>query len=115
PLNDMGNLFHPKNMELVKPAIERSFFHAARLQDYATTPALAYFCDWLTTPGLEKAILDSAIAKELPASMLTNISNLGRYRLLAKSLCSKQKIDAFHFWTAETNNYDYFLTMDRKF
>ncbi|MCQ2046826.1 Uncharacterised protein [Stutzerimonas stutzeri] len=115
PYNLIGNLFHLKSLQFVKSAIDRSFFYAIPLQDYATTTALIEFCDWLTTPGLEKEILASEIIQDFPESMLENIKNLERYRFLSKSLSSEQKVDAFHYWTAETNNFDYFLTMDRKF
>ena len=115
PLNDLGNLFKPQNIEIVKPAIDRSFFFPDRLENYIKTSSIKDFCIWLNTPNLEHEILNSSIAGTLPPLTLKNISNLDRYRAFCLNLSPGQYIDAFHFWTAETHGVEYFLTMDKKF
>jgi len=115
PVNDLGNLFHPKTMTLVKPAIERSYFASSSSPFYLKNSALVDFCLWLNTPGLEKLLLGQEISCDFPETMKTNISELDRYRFLCKGLSPKQCVDAFHFWSAEVNEFDFFLTMDGKF
>lgn len=115
PSNKLGKLFEPKKMKRVSAAIERSYFLQSSLETHLEKSRVMEFCRWLNTPNLEDKILRSKAADKLPEQMKCNITQLERYRVLCKNLSESQRIDAFHFWSAEIAGIDYFLTTDKKF
>ena len=62
---------------------------------------------------------------KLPDYYRQNFANLKRFREICEPITKNTKAkqdkkdeqirDAFHLWTAEVNNLDYFLTADKKF
>ncbi|QIZ75754.1 hypothetical protein [Ferrimonas lipolytica] len=114
--SNLGNLFPNSVMKQVEPAIERSYYFQAFMNEYLYTRSVANFCKWLNTKGIEESALKVAKSKNATDDMLRNIRNVSRYQEMCKKLQkTEQYIDAFHLWTAEINDIEYFVTADRKF
>ncbi|MCG9722906.1 hypothetical protein [Shewanella sp. Isolate7] len=112
----LGNLFPSYEMREVEPAIERSYFFQSQLTHYLNTSNVVKFCKWLNTKGIEDSALNLIQSKTLPECMINNLKNISRYQEMCRMLQKdEQYIDAFHLWTGEVNNIDYFLTVDKKF
>lgn len=45
----------------------------------------------------------------------SNLRNLGRFREICDALPETHYPDAFHLWTAEVNDLDYFGVVDKRF
>jgi hypothetical protein len=112
----LGDLFPNSEMGEIEPAIERSYFFQTNLLDYLDTSSVVDFCNWLNVKGVGEHALKNRQYKNFPESMKSNLENISRYQEMCRTLQKEEQyIDAFHLWTGETNNIDYFLTADKKF
>jgi len=112
----LGALFSTEDMDLVRPAIERSYFFSSELSDYITRESVLEFCRWLNKEQAEKAILNFCESNGIPEKRIGVPREISWYQNLCNKLQKEEQfIDAFHLWTGEKNNIDYFLTCDRKF
>lgn len=108
-----GDIFKPVRMDEVPPALRRSLFFQVPMDEYLHRDGLRAFSKWLLS-------IDPAKFLSLHADWLTDfekyaVGRLGRLHALCDPVSEKLYGDAFHLWTAETNNLDGFLTMDRTF
>lgn len=114
--SNLGNLFPNSDMSEIEPAIERSYFFQSHLTDYLKTNSVVDFCNWLNTKGIEENALKLIQSNNFPESMKENLKNISRYQDMCRMLQKEEQyIDAFHLWTGEIHNVDYFLTTDKKF
>lgn len=114
----VGDLFRDIKYKHIPAAIERSYFSQSfDTGKYASGAAQA---DWYREFLLEvdenqllEALKDYT---DLPNFDRQNIANLGRFKGICKYLdTDDHRRDAFHLWTAEVNELDYFLTDDQRF
>lgn len=115
PQNVIGNVFSGVKFEHVNAAVERSFFSQMDLSEYATSDQLISFCRWLHNSGIEDLADRLSKNDRFPSYLIKNLRDVQRFRNLCSGLSEKQYIDAFHLWTAEVNEAEYFLTTDKKF
>lgn len=114
----IGDLFRGIAYEHVPAAIERSYFwQTINLNKYTSGEGQAGWYKNFLLEVDENRLLERLKGYiELPEFDHQNIENLGRFRELCKYLDTDDHIrDAFHLWTAEVNNLNYFLTVDKKF
>lgn len=113
-----GDLFRGIVYECVPAAIERSYFwQTIDLNKYTSGEGqVGWYKNFLLKVD-ENQLLERLKGHiEFPDFDRQNIENLGRFRELCKYLDTDDHIrDAFHLWTAEVNNLNYFLTVDKKF
>jgi len=113
-----GDLFRRITYEHVPAAIERSYFwQTIDLAKYASGEGqVGWYKNFLLKVDENQLLERLKGYMGLPDFDRQNIENLGRFRELCKYLDTDDHIrDAFHLWTAEVNNLDYFLTVDKKF
>lgn len=113
--NNIGNIFSGVTLNHVDAAVERSYFFQIELGQYINTQEVIDYCKWLLTPGIEDLADKLSGDIKYPGHLLNNLKGVKRFRELCNGLAEKQYPDAFHLWTAEVNDADYFLTIDRKF
>ena len=123
----VGDLFRGIDYEQVPPAVERSYFwQTVDVNKYASGKGQAeWYREFLLKVDENQFfnIIDEHM--ELPDCYRKNFANLRRFREICEPITKntkakqdkkdKQIRDAFHLWTAEVNNLDYFLTADEKF
>lgn len=116
PSIHLGNVFEGINIEKVDAAVERSYFFQMELGQYIEKQSVVEFCEWLLAIDANTILeVIGNIPKEFPPFLLNNLRNLERFRELCRGLSTHQYPDALHLWTAEVNDTQYFLTIDRKF
>ncbi len=112
----LGQLFPNTIMHEVPPAIERSYFFQASLTEHLHNDQVIEFCKWLNKKNIEADILNILTNKPVPKEVIKNVNSLPNFHELCRVLQKEaQYVDAFHLWSAEMCNIDYFLTADRKF
>lgn len=109
----LGDLFKKIEICKVPSAIERSRFMQMNILDYSKKERLIEFCNILINLNDPDLLLKAPI--RLTDFEKKNLKALNRFREICSGLNPGMYPDAFHLWTAETNNLDYFLTTDRKF
>ncbi|AVI64401.1 hypothetical protein CKQ84_00080 [Shewanella sp. WE21] len=108
-----GNLFPENLFNEVNPAIERSYFFQSFMNEYITTSAMVKFCNCLRNINPSNNNFEKL---GLSAEMQKNLRNISRYHELCHVLQKEEQfVDAFHLWSAEVNDIEYFLTTDQKF
>jgi hypothetical protein len=115
PSNVLGDLFAGVTFMHVDAAVERSFFFQMEMSEYISKDQMITFCKWLHSPKIEDMVDRLASLERYPAFLLNNLKGVQRFRDLCNGLAEKQYPDAFHLWTAEVNEIEYFLTTDQKF
>jgi len=115
PSNPLGFLFSDDTFKHVDAAVERSFFFQPGASEYNSENQMINFCKWLLDPKAEDLADRLSAQDRYPAFLLNNLRGVQRFRDLCRGLAEKQYPDAFHLWTAEVNEIDYFLTADGKF
>lgn len=111
-----GDLFGDITISKVQPAVERSFFQqSTEIKRQVSKDTLVEFCQFLinTDPILWESV--PRIWQILPEFSRINLVNLIKFKDLCGPLTKNHFADAFHLWTAEVNNLDFFLTIDKKF
>jgi len=111
-----GGLFSRKLIKKCPAAVNRPRFRKnVDFQYYLKRENMIEFCCFLLE--LEPSVLPQAteLWTTLPDFERDNLLQLGQFESVCRSLAKGHYPDAFHFWTAETNRLNYFLTMDRKF
>lgn len=111
----IGDLMHNVQLQDVPAAIERSKLQQMDMKEYLEKGTFILFCKFLLQ--LQDSILATkprflSLFSELEKK---NLHALDRFRAMCNSLQETHYPDAFHLWTAEVNNLDYFLTIDKKF
>lgn len=108
------------NFKEIEPAINRSFFQSYDFFELGVRQPMIDFCLFLIENKLEN--IETSQFKQMGLSdfQINNIFNLNRFREICKNISSAptehpKLCDAFHLWTAEVNNMNYFLTRDTKF
>ena len=115
PSNVLGNLLAGVTFKHVDAAVERSFFFQMETSEYISKEQMVKFCKWLLESKVE-TLADRLKGQErYPTFLLNNLRGVKRFREICKGLAEKQYPDAFHLWTAEVNDIEYFLTTDKKF
>lgn len=111
PFGPDGSMFGEVDFQWVDAAIEKSFFFF----DDPTKDSFKQFCKWLNE--CDAAEFARRVSKKpgLPAFQLQGIQEIARYQEICKQLKPERWGDALHFWTAERNGCDYFLTTDKRF
>lgn len=115
PLNFLGDLFAGITFQHVDAAVERSFFFQMEFSEYLKNDEMIKFCVWLLDSKVEELADRFEGQERYPVFLLNNLRQVERFRELCKGLAKKQYPDAFHLWSAEVNEMEYFLTTDRKF
>jgi len=115
PPNLLGNLFAGISFKRVDAAVERSFFSQMELSEYILKKQVIEFCNWLLNSKVEDLAGRQWAQERYPAFLLNNLRGVQRFRDLCNGLAEKQYPDAFHLWTAEVNEIEFFLTTDQKF
>jgi hypothetical protein len=100
-------------IEHVPSAIERSKVQQMTFDTFTLKRTRIDFYRWLI--GLRD--YEDEVAKKTGFSDFErkNFKSLDRFRDICSGLNEKHYPDAFHLWTAEVNDLDYFLTADKKF
>lgn len=114
-INKIGFVFADIEIKEVESAVERSYFQQSDLSLHLKKERIIDFYKSLLNFDPSKADFDSPMFKRLPPDMVTNLKNIERFKTICKDISDNQLLDAFHLWSAETNNMDYFLTVDKKF
>lgn len=118
-----GDLRTQIKTSYVKAAVEPSFFFQSTFPPFNDNrpfhiirdEMLGKFFNMLATLKYEEIEAIPELIERFDEFTRTNLSNLERFRQLCTAVGDEHYRDAFHLWTAETNNLDYFLTMDRRF
>jgi hypothetical protein len=97
----------------VPSAIERSKVQQIPFDTYTLKRTRIAFCRWL----IRLRNYENETAKKAGFSEFErkNFESLDRFREICSGLNEKHYPDAFHLWTAEVNDLNYFLTADKKF
>jgi hypothetical protein len=116
-----GTLFPPSlatdslagiKIERVRSAIERSKVQQMSFDVYNQKRTRIDFCRWLLCSRDYQQIAKIPTFSEFERK---NLESLDRFREICSGLNEKHYPDAFHLWTAEVNDLDFFLTADKKF
>jgi hypothetical protein len=115
PSSPVGELLKGIAWESVPAAVERSKFQQMDLTIYVQKETVVNFCkvllEWDQT-ALDAKVDDWPFLTDFERR---NLRDLGRFREICSALHETHYRDAFHLWTAEVNNLDYFLVIDKKF
>jgi hypothetical protein len=111
----IGDLFAGVQFIDVDPPVERSRIFQMELGKYLQRNEMIEFCKWIQLPNIEAIVENPNIQKRFPKSEIKNLRQVERFRELCRGLSEGQYPDAFHLWTGEVNELDYFLTTDGKF
>jgi len=114
-INKIGFIFADIEIMEVDSAIERSYFQQSDLDLHLKKTRIIDFYKSLLNFDPSKADFSLPVFKRLPPDMVNNLKNIDRFKTICKGVSDNQLLDAFHLWSAETNDMDYFLTVDRKF
>ena len=114
PFNNIGNAFQNVEISQVDAAVERSYFSSMEFGRYIKTEQVIKFCKFLLGTNTEE-FAEQLAEYDYPDFLLRNLRSVERFRDLCDGLSEKQFPDAFHLWTAEVNEAEFFLTIDRKF
>tara|TARA_B100001059_G_C17797807_1_gene564179 strand:+ start:896 stop:1762 length:867 start_codon:yes stop_codon:yes gene_type:complete len=114
-IRKIGFIFADIEIQEVESAVERSYFQQSDLSLHLQKDRIIGFYKSLLNFEPSKADFNSPMFKRLPPHMVTNLKNIERFKAICKGISDNQLLDAFHLWSAETNNMDYFLTVDKKF
>lgn len=99
----------------LEPAVERSFFQQSRFPEFLSEEKILQFYEMLLNLSYENLESTPQFLERLDDFTKTNLMDLERFKLLARAVGVAHIRDAFHLWTAETNQLEYFLTMDQRF
>jgi hypothetical protein len=110
-----GELLKGIEWENVPAAVQRSKFQQMDWMIYVQKQTVVKFCKVLLE--MNQAVLDAKVDKWcfLTDFERQNLRNLGRFREICSALQETHYPDAFHLWTAEVNNLDYFMLIDKAF
>jgi hypothetical protein len=115
PAFPTGDIFDGVQIEAISAGLQRSSFLGGLLGDQTVTrDSQMEFCEWLLNEG-ERILNSPSMSARVGKAQLSALQGLKRYRELCKRLSPVQYVDAFHLWTAELNDIDLFLTIDKKF
>lgn len=97
--------------------IERSKLFQSDFRKHATVEGLRDFCKWLMQLNHEHipTLLSSPIADRFTEFEKSNFLNLKLLVDICRDIEEKHYPDAFHLWTVEANNFDFYLTTDKTF
>ncbi len=97
--------------------IERSKFSGSPIQIYSTGQALEDYCMFLLalSPDKIESLKESPFIQRFTDFERKNLDNIKLFESICGSIDKSHYLDAFHLWTAEVNNCDYFLTNEKKF
>jgi predicted nucleic acid-binding protein len=96
------------------PALERSKFANYFLQDYIKKEKIIEFCKFLLMLN-DKHINELSIVLKFTEFEIASLQSIKHFQKLLSKINETHYADAFHLWTAERNNLDFFLTLDKKF
>jgi hypothetical protein len=115
-MGTFGDLFPRKTIKRCPAAINRPRFRQnVDFSYYLNRDEMIEFCKFLLTIDPSLLPRTGELWNTLPGLQQRNILRLGQFESVCRSLAENHYPDAFHLWTAETNELDYFLTMDRRF
>jgi hypothetical protein len=114
-INKVGFVFADIEITEVDSAVERSYFQQSDLDSHLKKTRITDFYKSLLNFDPSKTDFSLPVYKRLPLDMINNLKNIDRFKTICKGVSDNQLLDAFHLCSAETNNMDYFLTVDRKF
>jgi hypothetical protein len=115
PSRMISDCFDGMTIDRVEAAIERSKLFSMPMHEYSDKKARVAFVQWLCAiKPADLAAKPKLLAKFSPFER-RNLESLNRLRTLCKNLAEEHFPDAFHLWTAEVNELDYFLTADKRF
>ncbi|MGH7770173.1 MAG: hypothetical protein ACREQP_22200 [Candidatus Binatia bacterium] len=111
-----GDLFKDILIEKIPAAIERSKFQQMDVFSYIEKAELIKFCKLLLSLDYESIFSHPEFFSYFTEFEKNNLRSLDRFKSICRKVASEKHFpDAFHFWTAETNGLDYFLTADKRF
>lgn len=113
-----GDILADVEIRKVQSAVERSFFQATvDFHKHIHGDQVGRWCEEFLLK-LDAKTVDQIIEHygSLPDFYRKNLRNVSRYQEMCRHLTSQSHYrDAFHLWTAEVNDLDYFLTGDLRF
>ena len=102
-------------VEYVPAALERYKFQKIPMEEFCDKKTRIDFYGWLLTLDHNEVFRRPRFRSTFSDCELRNLESLGRFREICKGLEREHYPDAFHLWTAEVNQLDFFLTADKTF
>ncbi len=106
------SVFENVRIGSIHSAVRRGITHPGIMDEYIN--GLQAFVEWLLDGGTSAILNNDAILRRLlPAEVNALAAN--KLAEICRTLPKRQYADAFHLWSAEVAELDYFLTADFKF